>query len=505
MKLNLFFSGVDSEYGYQSDLLNRIDERVHFDTCVMTIKCADGRDHYPSDKYVTIPYDICEHNHYQKICDMNDLEPLSEKLLMAMKLYEGTIIHMLIRNMEVDVYTYEEAYRLYLRHLRFWNDMLEKHGVNFVIFSSMPHHAHDYVIYSLAKIKKIPMCLNFLSKLGYWYYTGEDYHNIGDGIAARYEVLEKEGAEAVLSDEMEKRYQSMIVKSDRDREKERRRRQEMYRQQGKIFWDYAGASRAFKRNFKRLKSGVKQTVVKRSFAPWKEALRDTKQDVYFLRRIRLKRKNMRGLNYYNSLTGQPDYQEKYVIFFLQYQPEASTLPQAGVFVEQLIQIQMLAHVLEKMNICLYVKEHFVQHYRDKNFYDDLAAIRNVKLIHTEEDSKDLMLHSIATSTCTGTMILESIINGKPCLVFSDSGFAKGPGIYKVASVQECEEAIRSLGRNGSTVRAEQVRRYLQAFEEKTYQTDVFINHHKENDEFLETCKQNSVKIISESIKQSFQR
>ena len=122
--LNIFFQAVDSAGGYQSAVLRELDEKVHFQTCLMTVKTSDGADAYEPGKYIPVNYDICEQNQYDKIVDFNELLPLDRGLLEAMHPYELTAIRMLVRNYDRDIYTMDEGMRYYLRHLRFWNHML---------------------------------------------------------------------------------------------------------------------------------------------------------------------------------------------------------------------------------------------------------------------------------------------------------------------------------------------------------------------------------------------
>ena len=108
MELNIFFEAVDSINGYQRHLLSEIDEAVHFERCVCTVKGA-GEDEGYGEKYTPIDYDICEHNRYDEICDLNELIPLDRDILEKMQPYESIALKMLVRNTERDVYTYDES------------------------------------------------------------------------------------------------------------------------------------------------------------------------------------------------------------------------------------------------------------------------------------------------------------------------------------------------------------------------------------------------------------
>ena len=129
-----------------------------------------------------------------------------------------------------------------------------------------------------------------------------------------------------------------------------------------------------------------------------------------------------------------------------------------------------------MGYKLYVKEHFVQPYRNKVYYDDLKKIRNVTLIRTDYDSKELVRNSLCGVTGNGTVVLESVIRGTPMIIFGESGFQGAPGVHRVGSVEECKKAIAEIiGEKKQGIRQEEIRAYLAAFGENSLLSYVY-NH-----------------------------
>ena len=134
------------------------------------------------------------------------------------------------------------------------------------------------------------------------------------------------------------------------------------------------------------------------------------------------KKNLK--NAYESLTTAPDYNDCYVVHFLHYQPEATTCPGGDIFVDQRLCIELLLKNLP-LDYKVYVKEHpsqFVRHMightgRMRDLYDDLVKNDRVKLISTKYDSFELMKHSKAVSTVTGTVGWEAIARQKPVIAF----------------------------------------------------------------------------------------
>ena len=198
---------------------------------------------------------------------------------------------------------------------------------------------------------------------------------------------------------------------------------------------------------------------------------------------------MRSTDYYNALTGQPDESRPFITFFLHLQPEATTLPQGGVFTEQENMIQILATAGEQLGIGVCVKEHFVQPYRNKSFYDRLANIRNVTLIHTDTDSKALARKSLATASCNGTIMNESVYNGKPTIIFGNTVFQGMPGVFKITDVESAVAALKQI-QKGVEISQKDVRAYLAAFGENSLHGYFDVALYEKDDKVTEEegCK-----------------
>lgn len=497
MELNIFFEAVDSINGYQRHLLSEIDEAVHFERCVCTVKGA-GEDEGYGEKYTTIDYDICEHNRYDEICDLNELIPLDRDILEKMQPYESLAMKMLVRNMERDVYTYEECKELYLRHLRFWNHIFVTNNINYVVQVCVPHHCHDYVIYALAKIHKCGIMVNVATSIWNHWIPVSDLENCNHEIVKSYEQTRRQES-VQLSDFVEHYYQSLLIDSNKtdqnllyagiDRKKHINNQKRVYREYFSL-----------KRRWKRKKHLVKCMIINpngecNSRRGYFDALRN---DYFLNKRGRIKQHQMKSIKYYESKAVVPSFDRKYVIYYLQYQPEATTLPMAGVFVEQELVIALLADALNKLGIELWVKEHFVQPYRSKNFYDALASIPNVTLIKSTVDSKILMQHSIATATCNGTIVQESIFNNKSVLIFGYGLFNGAPGTYPCRNEQDIVQAIDDISQK--EISQHDVRAFLKAFEQHAVHTNIYLsNRNRKCDISAEESRENIRKAVIERI------
>lgn len=460
-KINLFFQGVDSRDNFQADMLREIMEQVEINKLVMTYKTQDQRDNYEGIPGIRIGYDTCERNRYEEYYDFNDLQPLSKEILEAMRPYESTAIQMLIRNFERDVYTFDEAKQLYLKHLRFWNHVFLTEQINMVFYHNIPHHCHDYVIYCLALVYHTGLRVCADTSIPPRLAVGKNLETLWQDTYSRYLQL-KDADSVSLPEDLEHYYQALLYANagmDNGAVNRGMSRQHHIEVRKRTFEEYF----TFENRWKRKKHCIKLALTQ----DFRQGMERLQKENAICKRAKLKLRSMRNIDYYNSLTQKPEEGEKYIIYFLHLQPEATTLPQGGVFVEQELAIQILANAAEKYGVKVYVKEHFVQPCRNKSFYDGLAAIRNVKLIHSDMDSKKLAKNALATASCNGTIMLESIFNGKPTFAFGYSIFQKAPGVIEIGKVEECEQAIEKITRNQITIQQNEVRAYLKAFGENS--------------------------------------
>lgn len=485
MEINIFFEGVDSIKGFQSSMLNEIDKKIPIHRCIVTTKTNDDTDIYDADKYVCINYDICEHNLYEDFYDFNDMIPLSKELLEAMRPYESTAMQMLVRNFERDVYTIDESKHFYLNHLRFWNHMIQTEKINLICLNNIPHHSHDYIIYALGKINHINICLCADTSIQPRLSVGTDLEGLWE---KNHELYEKYRLceEVILPEDIEHYYQALkygykgIDDSAVHRGMSRKDHINIRR---KNFTQYFELKKVIRRNGSLLKHGLKADLSNGKLEQLKVASSKILQNRNYEKRAKIKLHSMRNIKYYDKIAEYPDFNEKYVIFFLHLQPEATTLPQGGVFVEQELMIQILAHTMEQHGIKVYVKEHFVQPYRNKNFYDGLKKIRNVKLINSNVDSKELAKKSIATASCNGTILLESIFNNKQTFIFGHTGFQGAPGVYLLGNTEDCEKAINEIISGKNPINQKEVRAYLAAFADNSIRAYFNVTKY-ENDETL---------------------
>ena len=171
----------------------------------------------------------------------------------------------------------------------------------------------------------------------------------------------------------------------------------------------------------------------------------------------IKDKNI--LNYVTSIEQDFSYHDKYVYFPLHYQPEASTIPAGNYYSDQMQAIRLLSSRLPK-GVLLYVKEHpaywdliknvklrhytpFTKH-RSKSIYAELSNIQNVKLISHNISSEELIRNSLGVSSITGSVLIESMILGKPALQFGEHHYLNLPNVYNASIDKDFDEFISTV-------------------------------------------------------------
>lgn len=176
----------------------------------------------------------------------------------------------------------------------------------------------------------------------------------------------------------------------------------------------------------------------------------------FMKTIENFRNGKRLFRKYRRLTSVSDLKKPYIYLALHYQPESTTMPEAGYFADQFLAAAILAEALPD-GWSLYIKEHpgqfrykFPSLYLDTCSgrtpadYDDLATLRHTVLVSPEIPNAELVENARICATMTGTTGWESLYSGVPAIVFGDAYYAACESCRKVGSVEEAKNAIVTL-------------------------------------------------------------
>ena len=145
-----------------------------------------------------------------------------------------------------------------------------------------------------------------------------------------------------------------------------------------------------------------------------------------------------------SLAKSSDSAKKSVLFCLAYQPEESTSPRGGIFVEQELAIELLSAGLPE-GWKLRVREHPDQYRRlrarPKNFLKGISEILNVEIVPPGETVLESFNASSAVAITSGTMGVEAWVAGIPTIVFGEMWLKNAPGAYYVRSLNDVQKVL----------------------------------------------------------------
>lgn len=163
---------------------------------------------------------------------------------------------------------------------------------------------------------------------------------------------------------------------------------------------------------------------------------------------------------------------KFVAMFLSFEPEKTSVPDGGVFGDQIFAIRSVASALGG-KMPLVVREHPSQltmamrgfRVRRPEFYEEIASISNVHLIKAGVSRDEIFAGAAAVVTLTGTVGLESWLQGTPVIILGRTWYSELEGIFsldKYPSLPDCVEDALSVRLKKAENRAELLWRYLES-------------------------------------------
>ena len=158
-------------------------------------------------------------------------------------------------------------------------------------------------------------------------------------------------------------------------------------------------------------------------------------------------------NYYSSKSSNIEKKEKYLYFASAYQPEYTNSPYGGNFFNQVETLKFIRRSIPD-DIKIYYKEHPVifnpnplqsgHKNRNKNYYNQLLKIKNLKLIEQNYNSFDLIDNSLLVATISGETGIEAFFRKKPCIVFSNTWYSKLNGVFVIKSEENLKKNFEKI-------------------------------------------------------------
>ncbi len=477
--MNVYLS-IGCDYKY--DLAKWLIEREDVDEIYM--------DHYPSmacDLGRTLSN---EHFHYVEMdtfrrhdaadCVNVDDCPMPSKDLIEKALkYESMAVHLGMRETNYPIHTYEESKRSYLFFFRLWNHVLSEISPGYIYFEEIPHCMSIYVMYVVARVKNIPVTvleptgIRLDNYSGGVYVYGHSIKSLGANVGEFYEQIKnKPIGECELNGKVKTYFERSVAgrnEASNSADAKKKWAEYVYRQEFAPYYDrlynikYIVYSLARKMGYKG-KTG--------SFGKYTQYRFDRERELKEKACRYIKRHAM-PLKTYDLLAELPDYTRKYIYYPLQQMPEATLFPLAGIYAEQYNALQMLSRITKPYGVKIYVKEYFIQAFRDKDFWDDVKRLKNVHFIKSSVPSIDMIKGAIAVANATGTCLMEAVFENKPALAFGGGHNWKNmPGLFEIVSEKQGKEVMKKI-LAGYDINRENLRRYFYAIQERTI--EYYVN------------------------------
>jgi len=137
-------------------------------------------------------------------------------------------------------------------------------------------------------------------------------------------------------------------------------------------------------------------------------------------------------------------EEKFLFFPLQSEPEAKPLTTAPFYVNQIELIENIAKSIP-IDFVLYVKEHPIQKtklWRSIEDYKKIIRIPNVKFIHPDISSQELISKGFGVIAVLGSTGFEALFYKKPVFLFAEDYYDDLTMVTKINSFSELSEKIK---------------------------------------------------------------
>ena len=386
-----------------------------------------------------------------------EYEPLDAQKVKYYVQYEKAVVKMMDR---VDPtqrnFTYNERVQHYYNLLSYWIFILDNYKIDLILFNEMPHSAIDFILYAVAKEKKIKI-LRFTPT----HIAGRIllYNELED-IPTYFEQIPEDK-------DLDEEIQAYISKLEGD-----------YKQAVPFYMkDISDIPPLYQSLLKNIRQGWKYVISPPS-SPLKgkeKFISNMKFSGIYLGYYRLlgnlyKKRLQKN---YDLLTTKVNLSNKYVYVPLHYQPEKTTSPEGDIFVDQYLMIAMLSKMAPK-GWKIYVKEHISQFStklygergRTISFYKNLKALGNVELVPLTYESFDLLDNAQVLATVTGTAALEAVIRGRYALIFGFPWFRACEGMIPIKKNNDLIKAF-SMIENNTVISKEKIKDFFKIIDQNS--------------------------------------
>ncbi|TBR41261.1 hypothetical protein CBF23_010630 [Marinomonas agarivorans] len=328
-----------------------------------------------------------------------------------------------------------------------WLFIIEKRAVDIIISPSIPHRVFDFALYVAAKLKGIKFIMFQMTHFGDGSFIIDDVNMTSLRMKLAFDnkvEAELKDLPTIVSDKLKQLLgdHSLALPADMV---EQKNKSEKYKT---ISFQLA----SFYSDIKKIRNFFDISPTYRVYKdehPNTSSMR--KGTAFLIRKLgELKKINLKKS--YATYCEEVDLNKKYVFLALHYQPEETSCPTGGLYVEQR---QIIKNLIDSFPeyVSIYVKEHSSQFYpyfegevgRNELFYKEVSMMSDrVKFVSINSDTFELVDNSIAVATISGTVGWESLFRIKPVLLFGRGWYEDLPGVYKVKDKNALKLAVHEI-------------------------------------------------------------
>lgn len=449
---NVLFTGViESNLNYT--IIDRVLKETRVNACYFIVNKKEELPKFEQLGKCFLREDVAQGKNSLDLFE--NVEAIDDTILKYMQPFALEIFEQQRRFEEYHAFTipssYESHYSIYMNNILFWYNFLKQKQITHFFLTSLPHEGYDRIIYHLAKMLGISVRMIYNSTLPFREYVLEDFNDSVTVLENEYHKLSEQYKDCCVEDiPMEEEAKAIF---DRWSSLDAKAMTPWYMRTDPLkrrFGIRFGQLNLFREWYDILSRGYCKAGMKKNL---RFILQEIKDIPLYIKTISIvyKRwsyarpiwKRTLQLNaYYESIAEMPVDGEKYIYFALHYQPEASSNPQGGNYFDQKIPVRILSESVPD-DVKIYVKSHPEQlaPFRSREYYDELAAMRNVRIIKQECSTYDLIKKSMAVSSLTGTVCWESQFYNIPAILFGHSQKNVTPLAYCVKTKEECKQAL----------------------------------------------------------------
>ena len=378
-------------------------------------------------------------SHFDALFAKYEISISNSKFLMDQEIYllcasfEGETLRMMDRlHRRNPALIFKDSFntrrKMFLSHCSFWYQYLSEKKISHVVFFGVPHEVYPFVIYSLAKKLNLKTIIFSREKSGpfrkknIFEVEKPKPSSMMDSTFFVSETIEDIG-EWCLSKSL-----NLVAKElgiDFSRSTDLFKRNEGYELESTSVVGSSDLNASLKnicKSVSRMISDYKKSIETISY--WVQSRRRHREHV--------------------SLAESLNHATKSVLFCLAFQPEESTSPRGGIFVEQLLVVNLLSAGLPE-GWKVRVREHPDQYRRlrarPKNFLKEISEIPNVEIVPPGETAFESFNASSAVAITSGTMGVEAWVAGIPTIVFGEMWLKNAPGAYYVRSLNDVQKVL----------------------------------------------------------------